>query len=699
MTHCLPTARLTTTRLTLGALLILGLGSAHAQGTGISVKGVTGGLVIPSAWILETGTVAATAGNYMEPRIPYPDKRQNYSFGVGWFPYVELFGRFADYQYDGGSGPLPINGPRDLSANIKFQLPSLSEHLPDFAFGVNDLGGAANYFDAVYGVASDQWGPVRWSVGYARGKASGNRGRLFDGPFGGVEVMLGRTGLSALAEYDGQQGHAGLRYYSPEIPFLGNSQLVGTVQRSFDAKDARGNRVDATSVALSLMVPFGRNARAAERYSPPADLQLPPLDEAEERAAAQEALDPLEARQRLQRIQEALEQAGLERVRVGLAENRLIVEYENHRYGQNEVDALGIVLGTAAEHAPRQVMRVYAVTLKTGQRQYETSISASRFRQFLRDGNWGPAQATLWSGNKPDYDPNSISWYLENPSRRTWARFEIAPRISSYIGTEVGAYDYSLAADFQSYVPLWRGAEFYASYIVPIHDSENFRENGVFYGARQRHGTRAAHVSQALWLHPRLLNVLSVGQFNYNYFGAQNQTIFFVPGRPDTVNLRLSRFRHYENANNYPDQENYSLSYTLRLPRWNTWVEAGVSRFIEGNSGPTINITRWFGDFNIQVHARRVDGVTTAGLRFAIPLTPRRGMRPYPVTVAGTSQFSYGIETRVASSGANLVARQSTSIPIDYDANVQLLNRGRIGQEYFGTQLPRMREAFFRYAM
>lgn len=682
-------------------MLALSVASAQAQGTGISAKSNTGGLVIPSAWVLQPGTVAATAGNYMEPRIPNPDKRQNFSFGVGLFPYVELFGRFAEYQYDTPSTLGLATGPRDLSANIKFQLPSLSSKLPDFALGINDLGGAANYFDAVYAVASDQYGPVRWSLGYARGKASGNRGKLFDGPFGGVEVMLGRTGLSALAEYDGQQGHAGVRYYSPAIPFLGNSQLVGTVQRSFKAEDAQGNRVDATSVALSLMIPFGQNAKAAQTYTPATNLALPELNEAAERAAADAPLDPADVRERLATIQAALEGAGLERVRVGMAGNRLVVEYENHRYAQNEADALGIVLGLAAEHAPRPVMRVYAVTLKAGQRQYETSVSAARFRQFLRDGNWGPAQATLWSGTKPDYDAADIQWFNDRPSRRSWVRFEVAPRISSYLGTEVGAFDYSLAADWQAFVPLWRGAEFYASYITPLHDTDNFRENGVFYPSRQKPGTRAAHVSQAIWLHPRLLNVLSVGQFNYNYFGAQNQTLFFVPGRDDTVNLRLSRFRHYETQerDRYPDQENYSLSYTWRLNRWNTWVEAGVSRFVDGSTGPTVQLTRWFGDFNVQVHARRVDGATTAGIRVAFPLTPRRGMQPYPFTFAGTSQFAYGIETRVASAGANVVSRGGNSIALDYDADTQLLNRGRIGQTYFGSQLPRMREAFYRYAM
>src|SRR5690606_21160589 len=98
--------------------------SAVAQGTGISAKGMTGGLVIPSAYVLPSGTVAFTGGNYMEPRIPHPDKRQNYSFGVGLFPYVELFGRFAEYQYDGPMRAWRNTGPRDLSANIKVQIPS-----------------------------------------------------------------------------------------------------------------------------------------------------------------------------------------------------------------------------------------------------------------------------------------------------------------------------------------------------------------------------------------------------------------------------------------------------------------------------------------------------------------------------------------------------------------------------------------------
>ncbi len=687
-------------RWALGTLALLTATAVQAQGTGISAKGNTGGLVIPSAWVLDPGTMAITAGNYMEPRIPNPDKRQNYSFGVGFLPYLEIFGRFAEYQYDGPSRPgLNINGPRDLSANVKFQFPSLHERLPDFAIGINDIGGAANYFDAAYAVASDQWGPVRWSLGYARGKASGNRGKLFDGPFGGVEVMAWDTGLSLLAEYDGQQGHAGVRYYAPPIPFLGNAQFVGTAQRSFGAEDAQGNRVDATSVALSLMIPFGRNQQAYRDFEPGAGTALPPLDTAAEEAAAEAPFNPEEARTRLANLLQALEQSGLERLRVGLAgETQLVVEYENHRYARNEVDALGIVLGLAAEYAPRQVKRVYAVTLKNGQRQYETSVSAPRMRAFLRDGNWGPVRGTLWTGMKPSYEASAVNWLHDKPTGHTWVRLSVAPRISSYLGTEVGAYDYSLAAEWQAQVPLWRGAVGYASYITPLADSDNFREGGVFYPSRQRPGTRAAHVSQALWLHPRLLNVLSVGQFNYNYGGAQNQTYFFVPGRDaDTVNLKLSRFRHFNDTPQYPDESNYSLSYTLRMNDGNTAIEAGFSEFVDGSRGPTLNITRWFGDVNVQLHARRNDGVTTAGLRVGIPLTPRRGMQPYPITFAGTSQFEYGIETAVASSGANRVTRGGNSIAMDYDATTQLLNRGRFGEDYLGNQLPRMREAFYQY--
>ncbi|UUZ68388.1 YjbH domain-containing protein [Polaromonas sp. P2-4] len=208
------------------ALLLWQATAACAQGLGVASLGATGGLTIPSAYVLDSGDLALSVGNYQDPKLGTFSRKQNYTLGIGLVPRVEIFGRFAEYQ-----NPRPalstgfnINGPRDISANVKWQLPIDLRGLPKLAVGATDLSGGAVFFSSKYAVASDEYGPLRWSLGYARGKpAQGQAGgaRVLDGVFGGAELKLGSSRATLLAETDGTQRHAGLRYYSEGAALAG----------------------------------------------------------------------------------------------------------------------------------------------------------------------------------------------------------------------------------------------------------------------------------------------------------------------------------------------------------------------------------------------------------------------------------------------------------------------------------------------
>jgi Exopolysaccharide biosynthesis protein YbjH len=243
--------------------------SAQAQSVGVTTQGATGGLVIPSADVLPTGTAALTYGNYEEPQLGVNSVQQDESFGIGLLNHVELFGRVTNY-----TNPIPgsifANGTRDLSANVKLQLPTPWTLGPKLAVGLNDFAGGAANFKSRYLVATSHYGPLDVSLGYAQGAAHGHP-PTFDGAFSGLEWHLGNTGLSLLAESDGKQDHAGLRWHSPPLAALGRAQLVGSLQHSFKAVTPAGANADATTFSLSLVMPLGdeANARAqAEACAP-----------------------------------------------------------------------------------------------------------------------------------------------------------------------------------------------------------------------------------------------------------------------------------------------------------------------------------------------------------------------------------------------------------------------------------------------
>ena len=95
---------------TLGLALLPAV--VHAQGLGVASLGATGGLTIPSAYVLGSGDLALSMGSYEDPKLGTFSRKQNYTLGIGVVPRVEIFGRFAEYQNPRSTPPgVPsING-------------------------------------------------------------------------------------------------------------------------------------------------------------------------------------------------------------------------------------------------------------------------------------------------------------------------------------------------------------------------------------------------------------------------------------------------------------------------------------------------------------------------------------------------------------------------------------------------------------
>lgn len=668
----------------------------QAQTVGVTTQGSTGGLVIPSAEVLERGAMAVSYGNYQEPQLGTFSTQQNMSFGIGLLPHVELFGRYTNYN-----NPLPdsilVNGVRDLSANIKFAVPTGWLSGPKIAVGVNDVtGGAVNYM-AEYVVASDQYGPLDLSVGVARGRAV-NRPATFNGAFGGAALRLGESGLSVIAEHDGQQKHAGVRWSSQPLVSWGQAQLTASLQRSSGGVTPAGLDASANTFALSLMVPFGGNATRPAHYQPAPNQALPDPAATPDVGGLQPTVDD-----RLASLRKALISVGLERVRVGVRQGLLgtllVVEYENHRYGQNEVDAIGLVLGLGAEMAPPSVQRVHAVAFKDGLRLHETSVGVADYSAFLRDGPLRHVQDSLSWDRLPTDQSDATRWIDVEPTPASAVRIEIKPDLNYALGTEIGAFDYALAANVQAIAPLWRGARVYSSYIVPVGNSSNTEVGKFFEDFRQRRGLKTVALQQSFWLGRQVLAKVSAGRFYYDATGVQADAALFMPNSDDLVRLRGAAYNQAPGGY-VGDDRALAASYRRMLSSTMS-VEAGMQRYSDGTYGPTLEWNQWFGDVGVQLFYRRGADRQFAGLQLSLPLTPRQGMSPGPVVFSGASQYAQSLRTRITDSkeAANLVQPGAVrSIQLDTSLDTDMLNAGRLSQRYLVEQAYRMREAFYTYA-
>ncbi len=668
---------------------------SSSQTDGVSVQGITGGLAIPSAQVLPNYGMALNFGNYQEPRFGSNLTQQNMSYGLGIFQNVELFGRFAFYS-SVPAGTWAYDDLRDLSANIKVQIPFLPEKGPQLAIGMNDVAGGAMNFKTTYAVATQRWRALSGSLGYAQGVDKRGE-KTFDGVFGGLAVRLGPTGLSLLTEYDGQTYHAGGRWLSPSLKRLGDLQMAATLHRAFGPALPDGKDPDATFFAVGLHWPVGNFDIHRTHFQPVATARL-----AEIPVKGSEGSKNLPRVEQLTPLRQALEAAGLERVRVGLggdtSHQELVVEYENHRYGQNEVDAIGVVLGLGSEMAPVSVQRIRAITLKDGLCLYETDVGVSAYRAFLRQGSVNQVRDSLTWYSRRSSTIDGIHWEKETAYPISRLRFEIKPDLNYTLGTEVGAFDYSLAAKARLVAPLWAGARFTSSYTAPIDHSLNMNRYEVFGYMRQASGVETISIGQSFWIGNRILLNVAAGQFHFNALGMQSELAAFVPGTSDVLRLQGAAYHSKPGGLEGGDMAGV-VSYRHQWTPSN-WLEVGLQRYSDGTSGPLLEWTYWSSDVGVTIFGRQGGKVRFAGLQLSFPLTPCQGMQPYLATLAGQSPHFESIRTMITNDEqpANLV-QPSWVRKLDLETSLEgdLLNAGRMGQPYLKSQLYRMRESFYLY--
>ena len=478
---------------------------------------------------------------------------------------------------------------------------------------------------------------------------------------------------------------------------LANTQVVGSVQRSFGAYDGTTSNTQKTHFALSLIVPFGGNELAVASFQPDSAHALPPLDALTPDPVAP-GMQPT-ALDRLDALRKALMAVGLERVRVGQHGGTLVVEYENQRYAHNEADALGLVFGLGAEMAPRGTTRINAVTFKDGLRLYETAVGLNAFRAFLRDGPASHVRDSLsWERNPSDMT-GQTEWLNAPTGHASKVRVEVKPDLNYTLGTEVGAFDYALAANVQATVPLWSGARLYASYLAPLAHSSNMEEGAIFAIYKQPSGLRTTALQQSFWLGSQLLANVSAGRFHYDTLGVQAEAALFVPG---TMHQLRASGAAYDKAPGGLARGDRAFAASYRhLLSPSMWLEAGAQRYSDGSAGPSVEWNRWFGDVGVQVFYRKGGSNQFAGLQLNFPLTPRQGMAPGPVFFTGTGHYEQSIRTRLTTAGspANLVLPGAVSnLKLETSLDREWLNAGRLSKSYFDEQIHRMREAFFMYA-
>ncbi|MBE0555929.1 MAG: YjbH domain-containing protein, partial [Proteobacteria bacterium] len=464
------------------------------------LQGFTGLLNTPNAGVTDEGKAYILFSNQKESqwreRVP---REENYIFSIGLFSFAEIGGRLTEAP----------GVKRDLSANAKVRLPlsSIGYFLPDIAFGMQDMGGGARNLQTKYVVATKELWRLRVSAGYGTGPDR------MDGVFGGIEFRT-FDWLYLIAEHDTKEKNIGIRLVTPAMFDL-PVNLQATAKTSFDY------RFGHTEFGIGLQFPLGADYLKKRAHGSEGTGSQPPQPERkQEEGGTPSGQDDSDGGQ--QRLRERLVAGGFLNVRVGADREKglLVIEYENSRYNHNELDGLGVVAGLAVDTVSPDFEVIRMITLKKGIRVLQVSALISDFREFLHDTRKSSRLYGSLIVTPEASDDRSVRFIDgdANPSRLK-SELAVYPGLKTYVGTEVGVFDYLLSVKPDYYLNLWRGAVANARFDIPVSWSENFKDRKVFRNRRESSQADRLMLFQSIRMTPRVMLNLGAGMILHDTYG------------------------------------------------------------------------------------------------------------------------------------------------------------------------------------
>jgi len=691
-------------------IFIFSLFSSSAEFSNhLSFQGFTGLINTPNAQVLKNGEATLHYNNQFDNHLrdynnhfSY-DFEDNYILGIGFLSSLELIGRLADAK-----GYI-----RDISANIKYQIPLTYSWLPNIAIGIQDVGGDRNYYNNSYIVMDQAFGNIRLSGGYgvsgdtvapAPMESYFKHSDRMDGFFGGVEYQV-IPWLSLLGEYTREEQFAGIQWHLPK-KWSGALKLDALVTRNLTSDEA--------AIALNLTIPLNKRVDSKLVHAPLSKKLY--CEEVESKRFtqlpqaigtsifSQEGIDnSRNLSDRLKILEQKLEKIGFENISIGLIANqKLYIACENSIFDRNDLDAIGYIFGSIIDS--KLEYSSYVITLLKNRLE---TITLMGDMQILKNYMIDPSDyhRIALKNNlhfTQDFNEEQVNYFIKNANSSFFRpRLEIFPGLIAGVGTDVGVVDYSLSMYTNLYTTLYDGLMISMEYETMISKSDDFKDGKVFDRMYERYmdsRLATAMIHQTFHLN-NLLNTVSIGRFDRDYNGVLNLTNLVSDSGRHSLGLRLGSF---QNKDKYldDDKEVYLGTYRYFYTPLELFTEFTYGKFWYNDQGGMFRIKRFFNDTAIAFYYQDTTREKYIGFTVTLPLTPRK-LHPSSKfgQLKGIRDFTTGLRSSVfRDDGTNLIDPYGGITPVsDFEIGSYYLNSYRLTPEYIQKNLERIRSSYILF--
>jgi hypothetical protein len=269
-------------------------------------------------------------------------------------------------------------------------------------------------------------------------------------------------------------------------------------------------------------------------------------------------------------------------------------------------------------------------------------------------------------------------WASASPRNRSalHTRLVLAPGLRTFVGSEVGLLDWLVSLRPDLIVPLWPGATGFVRADIPLAWSDSLRERQIFRRYRNDERIEHALVHQVVPIAPGLMAMVGGGVFRATDGGGLGELAW----SPGDGTLAFGAQGSW--TVNDVEEERRALTGSARLRVAPLDVEAFVraGRFVNGDRGFTVDLSRWFGDTQVGLFLVNTE-VTIGGVFATFPLTPRRDMRPGWLQVRGTRRFGHGVGSVVGEDRNPITTGLGIAPLAPWNLETSYLDWGRISRD------------------
>lgn len=673
----------------------------------ITHYGLTGLYHTPNADVLNFGDLTFSYNNLLIPSMARTSNTEGENYNIVLSPLANVEGgirllhtydtrihterdrRYGDFY------------TRDLSANIKFQIPYISNENARFAVGMTDTLGLAVNFRRVFAVASYQWRNLDFSLGYSHLPGDSRDNGLLKGAFYSAKYQpLNWLALGYEKESDGQRVGTDLIWQNPfgwagsifgravllndnkhedphfqigvQLPIGGKPSPGSDIIERFNEKHASDEPANDTidhrqavkqiNTRLAAHFPetltqFASEAPVVTELKAPAQagyqkvaLKPKPTEtETDQSRLINKQSEWQELTTAAENLVKKLENKGLDAVRVGVSSDTetLIIGYENRLFNWAEIDALAAVINVASQDLlVSNYRQLHIITQKNQLAILSTQIKTqdlSNLTEYAVE-----ERKAIYAGSLIDFKAirslPEAAWLVE-PTRNSKLNLTLTLAYKAYYGTEWSNWDYSVALRPVFRAPLWHGAHLSNVYHVGTTNSIGFRE-GVFQQKAFEDQMNELMIHQTFQPLPGLVHTVSAGHMKFGsegFLGYMNQGEYQAFDGHARLYWRQGDM-HSNKLDMTLDYRAIGLEGNIHALNLTAGVQTGD--YIEGDRSMIYYGRTRFGNAWLNLGLTQSD-ITweRVDLSVSFPLGPRKNLALGPVTLGGDPAWYTGLGT------------------------------------------------------